>query len=553
MPQKLTYNLNIEYLKKIGNPINTYGSKYQKEYLDKFVIFDKEELKPHLEKEKKKRRYSKEHLFVIFSYSLELIEVFYEVYGKKNPSIIVFPSKDFLYTFLHKFDIRNILHSKSMIVTGNIGDVCSAFQVGLRGIKTFVYAPIDLYDGLIQQSMNEIHTYMSHMKTNVNTMSILGKLMCYNQFTNLKEYVKYPTIKTIKDAAKGKPVICIAAGKSIMENIEYLKKIQKHVYIVACISIYKTLIQHGINPDLATVLDMNNVVTKYLDGEDMVCPIVFDLNAAPKILDIKSDFISSFAADTSNNYMIDVFNEHNVDYETLPMSFTVAFLSINIANYMGASEIILLGQDLAYSVGKSHADGCALTYDIDIIRKDGVEWLKLKDELTECVRVNNWNNDGTVPTTRLFLSYRTQLEVFAKQYKIINSTEGGSRIDNTEHITLKKAYSKYIKDNKTQKEQLYKPLTAEYQYSELHASLVETWSRILKEIEALTYTDTKALNKYVTDNNSFMKLSKIYMHSHYYLFNYFGLKGCDQETINKICHKAILETARFVNTMLDKH
>ena len=99
---------------------------------------------------------------------------------------------------------------------------------------------------------------------------------------------------------------------------------------------------------------------------------------------------------------------------------------------IGISTIILVGQDLAYTNNKSHADGTFQEI--------------MKEENTSRFMMVEGNFEDKVPTRpdfKLFLDWYNMYIEGCKGYRgnfrVINATEGGAKIQNTEIMTLREA------------------------------------------------------------------------------------------------------------------
>ena len=96
---------------------------------------------------------------------------------------------------------------------------------------------------------------------------------------------------------------------------------------------------------------------------------------------------------------------------------------------MGFETVILVGQDLAYTDDKSHADGTFR----ETMPKENTESM---------IRVKG-NYQDTVPTLtnlKIYLEWFADYIKGAKErgnFRVINATEGGAYIEGTELMTLK--------------------------------------------------------------------------------------------------------------------
>jgi hypothetical protein len=319
---------------------------------------------------------------------------------------------------------------------------------------------------------------LEHELMNINTNNKYSKYQYFNQYKSISKLLKYPTTNVLKGVLKGFPCVCVGAGGSLSKNIEYLKQVQDKVYIIACLNVLKPLLKAGIKPDLVTALDFNIKMAEFCDTyHDLT--LVSDVSAYHKldehfkhnILCLSSiaykktlvKFLADLGVDTSDN-------------DKIKTSFSVAFFNINLAEYMGAKEIILLGQDLATS-DKTHIDGYVFN--------------KAKDN-TWNIPVKSWDKKGIVYTDSAFNTYREFLELRIEQSDLTfyNCTEGGSFIKGCIHIPFKEAYNRLGCDFKG------KPI-AKYSFKQKYANF-DVFLKVLKgniELVQQTLQDIDELKK----------------------------------------------------------
>jgi len=483
----------MEYqLKDCGVDPNIKISQLESNKLGFSYIFNKEDLqissqiypiemsKRILEAEyaDKKESINKATAAFLFVMDPFLCEQFMTRYDWFKKVYVVFPSADYLNTLCYYYDFTVLIKNDGFrpIVNNNISDLIKDIEANLiqsefiySGLKMFSYSPFDkVSKEILSKSMESILQITSFMQTNFGTEFGLGELMIENELKAIDKIPKYPDASVFMDMLKGMPVVCVAAGPSLSKNIDYLYEIKEDVYIIAAASCLKPLLKKGIKPDLVTILDMQPAVIKYLEGiETKDLNIAIQLSSYHGIMDkIDANFIIAFDTMGSRQYLVEIVNR--LGFETLTSSivgggYTVAFMSIFIAKSMGASEIILLGQDLAMGE-TSHIEGATFTSKTEIETINGVKCFKVPSHkigeyrYLQVIEHKGFFDDTTVLTTPQFDVYRKFIEKNIKDYNmlnIINCTEGGVYIEGTEHITLSDAYQKYICNNKLKKKKHY--------------------------------------------------------------------------------------------------
>jgi hypothetical protein len=133
---------------------------------------------------------------------------------------------------------------------------------------------------------------------------------------------------------------------------------------------------------------------------------------------------------------------------------SVSTLAFSLAQRLGCSPIVLVGQDLAYTDGLAYATGTPYEGSRVNVSADGeslehersATLLATNGKLTAkepLQRVAAWGGHGTVPSTIGFSAVRSWLELAADvlahecpEQRVINATEGGARVEGFEESTL---------------------------------------------------------------------------------------------------------------------
>ena len=224
---------------------------------------------------------------------------------------------------------------------------------------------------------------------------------------------------------------------------------------------------------------MQPEVCKYIEGvkQEDFPPIALEMSTNSRITEIaKTTFIYGTGVAYNRSYLIEILTRMGIDIagSVIGGGFTVAFMSIFIALRMGASKVIILGQDLAYEADL-YVEGAVFQTRADIIEVNGQRYFQQFDAVhqqmsfAEVIEIDHWSKKGKTFTMSSLNAARLLLEKRVKDGKItniVNATEGGAYIDGLEHISLKKAYNKYIKANTVDKTKL-KPFKIKSDFSTL--------------------------------------------------------------------------------------
>lgn len=229
------------------------------------------------------------------------------------------------------------------------------------------------------------------------------------------------------------PAIIVAAGPSLEKNINDLKAAKNKAFIIATDTAMKPLINHGIIPDVFAVVDGRKPVELVMVPGAEKVPLLSSIISSRDLLKYHKGKKIFF--DEGYRIIRRVFEQNGILFPELQMGGSVATTAFSLAYVLGIDNIILIGQDLAFTGNQAHVSG-AFKKDREI-------------DLSRCEMVPG-NVEELVPSPPDFRKYLEWYEQFisgAKNYRkdlnVVNATEGGARIKGTEVMTLKDAIDRY--------------------------------------------------------------------------------------------------------------
>ena len=209
-----------------------------------------------------------------------------------------------------------------------------------------------------------IDKYVDNVLNILNTLNPVGydyNRYLYTHVNRTTQYIKekyriilFDKIKEKCDIFCKTPILYIAAGPSLDENINWIKENQDKFFIVTIGSAYKKLILNDIRIDIITTLDEQYTI---LNDKQ------FDDESVSKI----SENTIILASTITNTKVLDKFNQSNLFlYEVFyPFhignfafdGYSVGEVTLDILLKMNPSEIYLLGLDLALNqkTGDTHS------------------------------------------------------------------------------------------------------------------------------------------------------------------------------------------------------
>ena len=283
--------------------------------------------------------------------------------------------------------------------------------------------------GMMKKIGNRVDSVFSNDKTGI----LFSTHSARNQIMNMKYVCEgYNTRKLSEALPHDVPAILVSAGPSLNKNIQELKKAKNKAFILAVDTALKPLMQAGVLPDAFITIDSKKPVC-LVEGErikdiPVIAPIVanYDIlkeQRGKKIFYYDGRILPFLAYHAAGKVFPDV-----------STGGSVACSGFSLLYKMGFNTIILVGQDLAYAENKSHADG---TY----------QQVMPEEDTRGLIRVKG-NYEETVFTRQDFKIYLDWFQMYVEGVKehrnvrVINATEGGAWIENTELMELEKAIQK---------------------------------------------------------------------------------------------------------------
>lgn len=236
-------------------------------------------------------------------------------------------------------------------------------------------------------------------------------------------------IKNNFDFFKDIPILYLAAGPSLDENLEWIKINQSKFFIVCIGRVYKKLLDNNIKVDLVTTLDeqeflaktqFDDVITNKIDNNTVVLASTITNEKLLKKFSPKKLFLFE---------VFHSFHKKSLFFE----GFSIGEVTLDILLKMNAQEIYLIGLDLAVNqiTGETHSQG------IDSVNKINLKDIQNRDKFNDrksLIKVKG-NFEKEIFTTSLFYNSIKSLEGKIsnddKNLKIYNLSSHGAYFKNT--------------------------------------------------------------------------------------------------------------------------
>lgn len=320
-------------------------------------------------------------------------------------------------------------------ITYRIGSILDDFmtlKIRFGVIPPYIYHFKDQVDKIEKDISHIISLNMVRSLT----MEFFGAKWAENMLENFPCMVKGVPFKHLQGAFRGRPAIVVSAGPSLEKNIGLLPDLKNKAVIIGAGSAIDTLKQHGITPHLLASFDGGEGNYRHFEKlESKDIRLVFTGDIYPRIVrEFKGRLIP---VEASNKRTYDYLKQFGApDLGEAMIGPSVANMALDVAVNLGCNPIILIGQDLSFAGGKSHASGNAFLSDES--EAPSTSLIKVKGNLEE-----------TVTTTKSWFSMLKFFEAQARGYKdrrIVNATEGGAYIEGTEVRTLLEAQELYLQE-----------------------------------------------------------------------------------------------------------
>lgn len=391
----------------------------------------------------------RELIFVLGIYSVEEIQKLIQSMGDESLLVIIEPNVSLFSYSLQQKDLSFLERPGSVLFADKVSNLSQFLDKYLltnaifyvKTIKfyfTHLYREQDIQTSLaVVKLIKESVNYKAMMYGNSVEDSLIG---FRHHMKNLKHLTRSKDVSLLKNTMRNVPAVVVAAGPSLNKNIKELHDFKDNVIIIAVDTIAQRLCDEGIVPDFICSIERGiETYTYFYEGKTypvqstlvgplVLYPDVFDEYAGELIIPMRGN-VGEFI------WLKEVLGLKNDS--SISIGLSCAHVAFGIAEHLGASPIILIGQDLAYgdSKGETHAGGTI--YD--------------DKELTSSMfsAVSDYETEGyfgdTVKTTEIWNTFRTwfEMEIVNKQLDVINATEGGAKISHTRQMSLANAGKEY--------------------------------------------------------------------------------------------------------------
>ncbi|NMF03281.1 motility associated factor glycosyltransferase family protein [Clostridium beijerinckii] len=357
--------------------------------------------------------------------------------NSNNKILIIEPNDGILKVIKELESYRRVIKDQRIITvfSNNKQSVNLANILGEYNVRPIRLVEYSNYSKLFVDEFNNLvsllKSFLRETIIRINSESALNKIWFNCYMNNIKYMIEGVSINHFHNLFKNKTAIIVSAGPSLSKNITMLKDLQDKAVLICGGRTLKPLINIGVKADFVCIADEGevafNLVEEYLNCN---VPLIFYEGTNYKIVREHGGLKMFYTNDKSINNIL------SMDVRSLGYGGSVAHTCIALAQHLGCKNIILVGQDCAFTDDKQYGEYSISSMDEEISPEKDLFYV---EDIY----------GGLVKTNTLLNSFRHRIEqmigVFSN-INFINCTEGGANINGTEVTTLKDAEIKYLRE-----------------------------------------------------------------------------------------------------------
>ncbi len=297
----------------------------------------------------------------------------------------------------------------------------------------------ELFPEKVEGFVKALKRHMTDIEVGWNTTIRYTDITAENMFHNLPYLYEGYSVSDLRGILPPDiPVIVVSAGPSLNKNMMDLKKAVGKACIIATDTAMKPLLNAGIRPDLFAIVDglKPKLLFEHKDISKVPMVTMTGVSIGPMDVHKGKKFFYQSGSAFENQILFELSRKECRDCTlyNIPTGGSVATTAYSLGILMGAKTVILVGQDLAMTGNRTHADG-TFKEKMDQIDVNSEEYFEVESV-----------DGGKVLTRADFKNYLDWFEKYIKEWDMIttiDATEGGALIHGSKVMTLKNAIRKY--------------------------------------------------------------------------------------------------------------
>ncbi len=243
-------------------------------------------------------------------------------------------------------------------------------SVALRGKSTHRVSFLthrgshQLYPDYYANSRRIAKSYLSTKEVNIATLAKFEKTWSANIARNIGRIAALPGADAFFDKFKGLPAIVVAAGPSLSESIGFIRASKDRAVVIAVDTAFNLLARHGIEPHFCITVDPQVINARYFEGSRPGRTVLIaDPTSHPSAYRL---FGGRTAVTGMAFQMMQWIETITGKKGEIAHGGSVSTNACDFARRLGASPVIMVGQDLSFTGGYAHARGSYLDEQVNL-------------------------------------------------------------------------------------------------------------------------------------------------------------------------------------------
>ncbi len=303
--------------------------------------------------------------------------------------------------------------------------------------------------GLVEKVVEVLREALSDLRVHRNTVRAFSRTWIEQGMANLPAMARFPSIAALDEAFAGKPMVIVAPGPSLANNVHLLRSLRSRAIVTAFSHSLKPLLAAGVIPDFVITVDPQDVQYHFAGCDLSQTCLVNAATAHPSLFELPAARHLTLSANCAiDDWIFDGLGEDAL----VPGGGSVATTAYSLALRWACDPIVFVGLDLSFPGGayyvSTSSDGAARARidDHGVMQvdgwSDGFRAMKARGgPAAACERVielPGWHG-GVVPSSFMFSLFHRWFEQRTGQVggvTVYNCTEGGARISGMAHCPL---------------------------------------------------------------------------------------------------------------------
>lgn len=371
------------------------------------------------------------------------VKEFLDRFSNDHIIFVYEPSESVFRNVIEHYDITEILSSNRVkfYLEGDFNKK-SFGQVVSDGIDytdlfTYKYGYYTNYVQLFPQKIDDYIQMIEDVFCATNGDRSLyvecGEMFLDNNYNNYKYLLESKSIQQfVNSVPENVPAFIVSTGPSLNKNIDELKRVHGHGIIIAVDASIDVLSRKGIPVDIMIAIDPTKGEDYLKEEASRMVPLSCELNTAKGFLETHKG--PKFFSLSYNGYSNLIMAECGKVQYPLSTGGSVANSAFSLAELLGCRTIVLVGQDLAFTGDKTHAEG-------SVRGEEGKEFIDGRKGVNIVIE-DIYGNPVTscVEYRRFKIWFENRIKLLKDTYedmRVIDATEGGAKINGTEIRTLR--------------------------------------------------------------------------------------------------------------------